>query len=112
MSTKDIKPKIRVPKSLKKGELFEVKTIISHPMENGLRKDKVTGATIPRDIINMMRVEYDGQEVLRATWHPAVSANPYTSFFVIATSSSPMSFTWFDDSGQTYTKEIKINVEH
>lgn len=111
MAEQDIKPKIRVPKSVKGGELFEVKTIISHDMETGLRKDKVSGATIPRDIVNSMRVTYGGREVLRAVWHPAVSANPYTSFFVVAEQSGAMTFTWADDGGAVYTKEVNINVD-
>lgn len=110
MSAPDIKPKVRVPKSVKKGELFEVKTIISHAMETGLRKDKNTGAPIPRDIVHAMRVEYNGREVLRAVWHPAVSANPYTSFFVVAENSGPMVFAWTDDAGRTYSKEVTIKV--
>ena len=111
MAKQDIKPKIRIPKSVKSGELFEVKTIITHNMETGLRKDKATGVPIARDIINAMRVEYGGREVLRAVWHAAVSANPYASFFIVAEKSGPMVFTWTDDSGQSYTKEVAINVE-
>lgn len=110
MAEQDIKPKVRVPKSVKSGELFEVKTIISHVMETGLRKDKVTGAPIARDIVNTMRVTYGGREVLRAVWHPAVSANPYTAFYVMAEKSGPMTFTWTDDGGQSYSKEVAIKV--
>ncbi|MDH5189592.1 MAG: thiosulfate oxidation carrier complex protein SoxZ [Rhodospirillaceae bacterium] len=110
MAKADIKPRIRIPKSVKAGEIFEVKTLVSHDMETGLRKDKTTGAIIPRDIINEMRVTYDGNEVLRAVWQPSVSANPYTSFFVLATKSGPMEFTWEDDGGARYTKIIDVNV--
>ena len=110
MALQDIKPKIRVPKSVKSGEMFEVKTIISHPMETGLRKVKDTGEIIPRNIVNALRVDYNGREVLRALWHPAVSANPYTSFYVVAEKSGPMTFAWTDDDGQTYSKEVAIKV--
>lgn len=111
MAKTDIKPKIRVPKTVKSGEVFEVKTIITHLMETGLRKDKDTGAIIPRDIIHTMRAEYDGRDVLHATWHTAVSANPYTSFFVVAGKSGPMKFSWTDTAGETYTKDVEIHVE-
>lgn len=111
MAKTDIQPKIRVPKSVKSGEVFEVKSIITHVMETGLRKDKETGATIPRDIIHTMRVEYGGRDVLRAKWATAVSANPYTSFYVVADKSGPMKFSWTDDAGETYTKDIDIRVE-
>jgi len=37
------KARVKVPKSIKKGEVFQVKTLISHKMETGQRKDKKTG---------------------------------------------------------------------
>jgi len=111
MAKQDIKPRIRVPKKLKKGELFEVKTLVKHPMETGLRKDKETGKTIPRDIIRSLQVKYNGQDVLNAEWHTAMSANPYASFYVRAQDSGPMTFNWTDDAGKVYTKEVAIQVE-
>jgi len=110
MAQRDIKPRVRVPKKIKKGDVFEVKTLVSHRMETGLRKDKTTGESIPRDIIRTLTVGYGGREVLKAVWHPAMSANPYTSFYVKAEASGPMSFTWIDDLGEQYRKVIEINV--
>lgn len=106
----DIKPRVRVPGSVKKGEAFEVKTLVTHDMETGLRKDKATGKVIPRDILNGLTVTYGGKEVLKAVWASAVSANPYTSFFVVATVSGPMEFTWTDDSGVSYKKSVAVKV--
>lgn len=110
MAKKDIKPRVRVPRSLKKGQVFEVKTLVSHPMESGRRKNKETGKLIPREIINRLQVTYNGETVLDATWHPAVSANPYTAFFVRAKDSGPMVFTWTDDKGETYKKTVQVKV--
>ena len=42
---------INVPKQVKRGEPFDVKLLISHPMESGQRHDDM-GQPIPRDIIN------------------------------------------------------------
>ncbi|MDA1089966.1 MAG: thiosulfate oxidation carrier complex protein SoxZ [Proteobacteria bacterium] len=106
----DIQPRIRVPKSLKKGEIFEVKTLVKHAMESGLRKDNKTGKAIPREIINRLQVSYNGDEVLNAVWHPGISANPYTSFFVAADKSGPMEFTWTDDLGKTHKKTVQVKV--
>lgn len=111
MANTDIKPRVRIPKKLKRGQLFEVKTIVSHPMETGLRKDKATGKPIPRNILKELRAQYGGKEVLRAVWHPAVSANPYTAFYVVAEESGPIILTWTDDAGVSYTKEVMINVQ-
>jgi sulfur-oxidizing protein SoxZ len=110
MAKRNIKPRVRVPKQVKKGDVFEVKTLVSHPMETGMRVEKKTGQKIPRDIINKFIATYNGKEVMKAIWHPAMSANPYSAFNVVADKSGPMTFTWIDDNEEAYTKEVMLNV--
>lgn len=110
MAGKDINPRVRVPKKVQAGEVFQVKCLVTHTMESGQRRNKQTGENYPREIINRMQVEYGGKRVLDAVWHPAVSANPFTSFYVVAEKSGPMQFTWIDDNGATYSKTVKITV--
>ncbi|MBM3622388.1 MAG: thiosulfate oxidation carrier complex protein SoxZ [Alphaproteobacteria bacterium] len=105
----DIKPRIRVPANPKKGEVIEVKTLITHPMETGQRKD-AAGATIPRKIVNTMTVTFNGKPVFQAKLEPAISANPYLSFHMRAEESGTLSFTWKDDDGAEYKAEQKIAV--
>lgn len=102
-------PRVRVPKSAKKGEMIEIKTLISHEMESGQRKDSA-GKTIPRQIINKFIAEFNGKQVFAADWHSAISANPYQSFFYKASESGEFKFSWKDDNGQTYTSTSKIDV--
>ena len=102
-------PRVRVPKSARKGEMIEIKTLISHEMESGQRKDSA-GKTIPRQIINKFIAEFNGKQVFAADWHPAISANPYQSFFYKASESGEFKFSWKDDNGQTYTSTSKIEV--
>jgi len=104
------KPRIRAPKKASKGEVIEIKTLISHPMESGQRKDRKTGEIIPRKIINAFTCTYNGQEVFKADFHPAISANPYMSFFVKVEESGEFEFTWVDDDGSTYSKKSKLTV--
>ena len=73
-------PRVRVPATAKKGELLEVKTLISHEMESGQRKD-AAGAVIPRKIIKQFEAKYNGKTVFAADWGSSVSSNPYQSFF-------------------------------
>ena len=54
----DIKPRLRVPANAKKGEVIEVKTLITHPMENGQRKD-ADGKLVPRLLVNSLQVTYN-----------------------------------------------------
>ncbi len=110
MANKDIKPRVRVPGSVKKGEIFEVKTLVSHEMESGQRVNKKTGKKYPRKIINSFIVTYNGKEVLNAVWHPGLSANPYTAFFLVAEESGPLVFAWTDDNGESYKKQVMLKV--
>lgn len=104
------KPRVRVPDTAEKGEVIEIKTLISHPMESGQRKDRKTGELIPRKIINKFVAVYNGKEVFSADLHPAISANPYMAFYVKVDESGEFEFTWVDDDGSTYSKTSEITV--
>jgi sulfur-oxidizing protein SoxZ len=105
------KPKARVhlPTGVKTGEIIEIKTLISHVMESGQRKDD-SGNAIPRHIINKFTASFNGKEFMSADWHPAVSANPYQSLFFKATESGKLEFVWYDDDGSTYTATADLQV--
>ena len=105
-----VKPRVRVPKKAAKGDVIEIKTLISHKMETGQRKNKKTGKKIPRNIINNISCKYNGEVVFSADWHPAISANPYMSFHTVATESGELEFTWVADDGKSYTKKANISV--
>ncbi|WP_417669761.1 thiosulfate oxidation carrier complex protein SoxZ [Roseibium sp.] len=104
------KPRVKVPKKASKGEVITLKTLISHPMESGQRKDK-QGNPIPRKIINKFTCEYNGQLVFSCDMDPAVSANPYLEFSAKVEESGSFKFTWVDDDGSVYTEEKKLTVE-
>lgn len=102
-------PRVRMPATAKAGEVIEVKTLISHEMESGQRKD-ASGNTIPRKIIRQFTATFNGKEILRADWFPSVSANPYQSFFVKVPESGTFVFAWLDDDGAVYKSEHKVTV--
>lgn len=102
-------PRVRVPSSVKKGEVFEVKSLISHKMESGQRTDE-NGEKIPRFIINKFMATYNGKDVFSADWHPAISANPYMAFYMKAEESGDLVLEWTDDNGDTVTKTVEVNV--
>jgi sulfur-oxidizing protein SoxZ len=103
------KPRIKVPKTAAAGEIVLIKTLISHEMESGFRKDK-DGNVIPRKIINAFACQFNGQPVFSADIEPAVSANPYFEFNAKITESGVFTFAWSDDDGQVYTAAEKIDV--
>jgi len=101
---------IHLPPSAKRGETIEIKTLISHVMETGYRIG-VTGQPIPRDIIEDFVCTYNGEEVFRAKLYPAIAANPFISFFTIATESGTIAFSWTDQHGATQVQTAAITVE-
>ena len=103
------KPRVKVPKSAAAGEIIQIKTLISHKMETGLRKDK-KGQIIPRQIINKFTCALNGNEVFAADWHQSISANPYMAFNLKATESGTLEFKWFDDDGSVYSKTAELKV--
>ena len=66
---------INVPPKAKRGDVIEIKTLISHDMESGYRPNNV-GKMIPRDIISLFVATYNGAEIFRAELHPAIAASP------------------------------------
>ena len=105
----NVKPRVRVPKTAKKDEVLTIKTLISHPMESGQRKDK-DGKVIPRSIINRFTAEFDGKMIVDTTMEPAISTNPYVEFDVKVPASGEFKFTWYDDDGSVYEDKQKIEV--
>jgi len=103
------KPRIKLPKEAKKGEVIEIKTLIAHVMETGLRKDQ-EGKIIPRKIINKFTAAFKGKPVFSVDIEPAVAANPYMQFTAKVEESGTFRFTWTDDDGTVTTAEQDIAV--
>ena len=105
-----VKARVKAPKKVAKGEIFEVKSLISHKMESGQRKHKKTGEKIPRQIINKFVCSFKGKEVMSAILHPAVAANPYLAFYAKATESGTFDFEWTEDGGKSIKASGDITV--
>ncbi len=105
-----VKPRIKLDKKeAKKGELVEVKALVSHIMESGQRKD-ASGNVVPRKILNKFTCTVNGKEVFSADFEPAISANPYIQFKFKAQKSGPVVLTWTDDDGSKIVGEERITV--
>ena len=101
---------INVPARTKRGQVIEIKTLISHVMETGFRPSSI-GVLLPRDIITEFVCTYDGDEIFRADLYPAISANPFITFHTVATQSGTLTFTWTGDNGFAVTEHASITVE-
>ena len=101
---------IRVPARAKRGEVIEIRVLVSHIMETGFRHDQM-GVAIPRDIIGSFACTYNGVEVFRAQFYPAIAANPFLSFTTVATESGTIGFHWSGDNGFAASETAPITVE-
>ncbi|MES2784423.1 MAG: thiosulfate oxidation carrier complex protein SoxZ [Pseudomonadota bacterium] len=100
---------IHVPAGVRRGDVIEIKALIAHPMETGFRPG-ADGKVLARDIIRNFTCNYNGEEVFAAQLHSAISANPYLSFFVTATDSGTLEFTWQGDNGFQQTERVALTV--
>ena len=100
---------VNAPARAQRGEVIEIKTIVSHHMETGFRHTQ-NGELIPRDIIKTLVCLYNGAEIFRAELHPAISANPYIVFTTVATESGTLEFRWSGDNGYVMTQSATISV--
>lgn len=104
---------ITMPKTARRGEIIEIRTLVAHPMETGYRAGE-NGAIVPRNIIRRFNCRYfdgrDDVEVFSVELFPAIAANPYISFFTIATGSGALRFNWQGDNGFVQTESVDLTV--
>lgn len=105
----DVRPRIRLPREARAGEVVEVRTLVNHVMETGQRRD-ASGKLVPRQIINRFTCEYDGQMVLDVTLEPSISSNPYLEFDARVHRSGDFVFTWYEDGGAVHTQTHSFTV--
>ena len=105
------KPRIKLPKEAKKGEVIEIKTLARRTSWRRACARMPDGKIIPRKIINKFTAEFNGKPVFSVDIEPAVAANPYMQFTAKVDESGTFKFTWTDDDGTVTTAEEQIAVD-
>jgi sulfur-oxidizing protein SoxZ len=89
-------------------DVTEVKVLMAHEMETGLRKDAL-GSVIPAWHITNVTATYNGKTVLTAQWGTAVSKNPFLSFkFKGGAKGGKVQISWVDNRGDRRTDEAIV----
>jgi sulfur-oxidizing protein SoxZ len=101
--------RLQVPPSVKKGEVFEVRVLVQHPMETGFRRD-VKGGQIPVNVVDKLSARIGGREVFRAELGTGIAANPYLVFTAVAEASGAVEVEWSDDRGERGKASAMLNV--
>ncbi len=92
-----------------KGDVAEVKALMPHDMESGLRRNADTNELIPAHYITDVVARHNGEVVMTAYWGPAVSKNPYVSFsFSGAVAGDTVTIQWTDNQGDSSTTETVL----
>ena len=90
------------------GDKVEVKVLMAHDMETGLRKDP-KGNLVPAHFIRNVTVTHAGKTVLSAQWGTSISRNPFMHFrFMGGKPGEKVTITWIDNKGETRTDEATI----
>jgi sulfur-oxidizing protein SoxZ len=91
-----------------KDGVTEVKVLMNHVMETGLRKDPA-GAFIPALFITEVTAKLNDKVVMQAQWSGAVAKNPFLGFKVKGGApGDKVSVSWVDGSGDTRTDEATV----
>ena len=101
---------VNAPKTAKRGDVIEIKALIMHPMETGFRPGP-TGQIIPRNIIEHFTATWNDAEIFSMEMSPAISANPFVSFFMAATESGTIGLRWSGDEGFLAEEQVAIAVK-
>jgi sulfur-oxidizing protein SoxZ len=101
--------RVKLPATIRAGDVIEVITMVFHPNESGFRLDNV-GKPIPRHVITSFTCRYGGELVFSAALHPAIATNPYLSFYLAATHSGELEFTWRDDRGAELVERVPLRL--
>ena len=100
---------VNVPESAAPGEIIDIKVLLQHPMETGFRTGP-DGKLVPRNIIRTLRCLYLGEEVFAAELFPAVTANPFFAFTLVAETTGEVEILWIDDSGEEHRETRTLTV--
>jgi sulfur-oxidizing protein SoxZ len=104
-----VNARISMFKQVKAGTPFQVRVLIEHPMETGFRPD-AGGKVVPRNSLNKFVCSNNGVTVFEAQLYPALSVNPYLTFWLKLSESATLQFRWEGDAGFVHEQMQKVEV--
>jgi sulfur-oxidizing protein SoxY len=90
------------------GDTAEVRVLIPHPMENGLRKDS-GGNAIPAHFIRTLVAQLNGRTVFAAEFGRSMSTDPLLAFGIRSTQGGErIAIRWEDNLGMSRSDETTV----
>ncbi len=91
------------------GDITEIRTLITHPMETGRNRDQESGKYIPEHFIQELTVKVNNKIVIYSTMAAGISKNPFFSFQISdAVAGDKISIHWIDSLGHQDSAESII----
>lgn len=91
------------------GDTADIKCLMNHPMETGMRKDAASGKLVPAHYIKHVTCTVGGKTVVDAQWGGGISKNPYLALKVKgANSGDAVTVSWVDNKGEKESASAKI----
>lgn len=101
--------RLRVPETAAPGDIVEIRTMLTHPMETGLRR-QTDGTRVPRRIVARVECQIDGETVFACHLSSSVAANPFLSFPVRIDRTGRVEVRWYDQDGSLYSAGGTVTV--
>ena len=98
-----------VPATARRGQIIDIRATVQHQMETGFRVD-AQGQPLPRDLVRRVECRFDGELVFAADLHPAIAANPYLAFHMLAEVSGTLTVDWLGDKGFAHRESARLLV--
>lgn len=90
-------PRIALPRRIQPNQPVELRTLINHPMETGLRSAP-DGSPIPQNLVQHLQLTIDQEPALEVQFHNGTAANPYVRMLVQG-QGKDLGFRWQDQQG-------------
>jgi len=103
-----LRTRVKLPDEIKVGDIIEIKTLVSHVMETGQRRNP-DGTPIARNIVNSLKASFNGEPVFAADLYPGISSNPYLAFHMKVTEPGELEIVWTEDRGPKTVWRASIN---
>ena len=100
---------LNLPANARRGDVVDIRATVQHPMETGYRAGS-DGQTLARNLVRRVECRFDGELVFAAELHPAIAANPYLAFSIVATQSGTISVEWRGDNGFVHSESATLVV--
>ena len=99
----------KIQTKVKKGNI-EIKMVIKHPMETGLRKKK--GKLVPANHITHMTVAHNGNTAIDADIGSSISKDPYFKFLVPGAKGDKLTVSYKDNKGKSDSVDLAAGKKY